>query len=105
MNTEFSKLPKNLKIWVIVGFVFSLLYLVLAIYEFTAKPEVYEFVGTAGVVNCLLFGVGCLLVIMKKFSGARVCWLIGGIIGLPFGLVMIIGSGQVKKAAVSQTST
>jgi len=91
MESGFSNLPQTVKIWVIVGFAFSLFYFILS-------SEVSSGILTFSVVTCgLLFGVGSLLIIINNFSAGRICWLIGGILGLPLGLVMVVGANVCNK--------
>jgi len=61
------------------------------------EPAAYKLIGILVLVTGVLFALGSLLALEEQYSGARVLWLIGGILGFPLGSVMIFGAGQLKK--------
>jgi hypothetical protein len=90
--------------WVIVGFVFAGIYLLVGILQFARQPDLYKIVGPLALVIGVLLALGSLLALQQQYSSARVLWLIGGILGLPLGLVMIIGAGQLKKLSLAPSA-
>jgi hypothetical protein len=98
MNGNSAEMPKAVKIWAVVGFVFAAFYLALAIYAFTSHPENYELLGALGLIICVLLGMGSVLALMRKYSAARILMIIEGIPGFPLGLVMVAGGNSIKKA-------
>ena len=98
MNGNSAEMPKAVKIWAVVGFVFAALYLAIAIFAFTSHPENYEVIGALGLTICVLQGMGSILALMRKYSAARILMIIGGILGFPLGLVMVAGGNCIKKA-------
>ena len=54
MNGNAAEMPKAVKIWAVVGFVFAALYLAIAVYAFTNHPENYELLGSLGLIICVL---------------------------------------------------
>jgi len=96
-----TPLPKSVRTWAIVGFVFAGIYLLVGILQFFREPAAYKLIGILVLVLCVLFALGSLLALEQQYSSARVLWLIGGILGLPLGLVMIIGAGQLKKISLT----
>jgi hypothetical protein len=81
----------------VAGFVMCAVYLLLGV--FLLQPE-----NDNAIVACVVLGVaalffvGGILAINQNTSGARVCWLIGGFVGLPLGLVMVAFANLMKAA-------
>ena len=113
MNTKPPDLARSIKTWIFVGCAFSLFYLAFAVYEFGKdaplghghvyadvldRPVMGQVYGLAGLLTSALIGTGSLLAHRHQYSHARVCWLIGGILGLPLGIVMLIAARKIKKA-------
>jgi hypothetical protein len=98
MNGNSAEMPKAVKIWAVVGFVFAALYLAIAIFAFTSHPENYEVIGALGLTICVLQGMGGVLALTRNYSAARALMIIGGILGFPLGMVMVAGGNSIKKA-------
>jgi len=96
-----TPLPKSVRTWAIVGFVFAGIYLLVGILFLLRQPTADKFIGIVALVIGVLFALGSLLALEQQYSGARVLWTIGGILGLPLGLVMISGAGQLKKLSLA----
>jgi hypothetical protein len=92
-----TPLPKSVKTWAVVGFVFAGIYLLAAFVNFSIGAKAYQWIGFLALGVALLFGVGSLLALNQQYSWARVLLLIGGVIGLPLGLVMIAAANHMKK--------
>jgi len=105
MNGNSAEMPKAVKIWAVVGFVFAALYLAIAIFAFTSHPENYEVIGALGVIICVLQGIGGVLALTRNYSAARVLMIIGGILGFPLGMVMVAGGNSIKKATTPPPPT
>ncbi len=87
------------KSFIIVGFIFTAIYLFVGIYEFSIEAA---FLGAWCVIISVLFFIGTILVMQDQYSVARVLWLIGGIMGIPLGIVMIVQSNRLKQRGVQQ---
>lgn len=105
MNGNSAEMPKAVKIWAVVGFVFAALYLAIAIFAFTSHPNNYELLGPLVVIIGVLVGMGSVLTLRRNYSAARILMLIGGILALPLGLVMIAGGNSIKKATTPPPPT
>jgi hypothetical protein len=101
MNGNSAEMPKAVKIWAVVGFVFAALYLALAIFAITSHPENYEVIAALGLTICVLQGMGGVLALTRNYSAARILMIIGGILGFPLGMVMVAGGNSIKKATTS----
>ena len=99
-----TPLPNSVGTWAcaIVGFVLAGLYLVAAIYLLSSHPVLDKLIGIFVLVLCVLFALGSLLALQQQYSSARVLWLIGGILGLPLGLVMIIAASHMNKMSLTR---
>lgn len=90
MNTP----QQTIKTWIIVGLVFAGLYSALsAVSAFPVLATV------AFAVIALLFWTGTFLGDAGFHRTAWITYLIGGILALPPGIVMIIASGKIRRAA------
>lgn len=91
---------QTIKNWIVVGFVFTGIYALFALYFFSKarRTEDYLFAWAVLIIT-LLFLIGVLSARSGNYSATRVCWLIGGILGIPLGLVMVVGSSKIKKAS------
>jgi len=92
-----TPLPKSVKSWAVVGFVFAGIYLLAAFVNFSMGAKAYQWIGFLALGVALLLGVGSLLALNQQYSWARVLLLIGGVIGLPLGFVMIAAANHMKK--------
>jgi len=84
--------------WTIAGWVFAALYAVIGIFQFGKGDTISTAVGVSAVLTAALFAIGAMLAGKANYGGAKVCWIIGGILGLPLGLVMLIGGIKIGKA-------
>ena len=88
---------KAIKRATVAGFVMCAVYLLLGV--FLVQPE-----NDTAIVGYVAFGiaalwfVGSILAVNQNTSGARVCWLIGGFVGIPLGLVMVAFANLMKGA-------
>jgi hypothetical protein len=105
MNGNAAEMPKAVKTWAIVGFVFAALYLAIAIYAFTNHPKNHEVIGPLGLIICMLLGIGSVLALKRKYGASSILMVIGGIFGLPLGFVMIIGGSHIWKATIPPPPT
>jgi len=80
-----------------MGFIWSIIYLTVGLIELQQGDGLSTIIGWSCLADCLLFSGGGLLAWTGRFSGARACWIIGGISALPLGAVMLFGAGQLKK--------
>lgn len=86
---------KTIRKSAITGFVFALLYGMTTLFLFSVQPA-YGFVTA---VITALFLTGSVLALTGHYSGARACYLIGGILGFPFGVFMIGAALNIRDAA------
>lgn len=109
-SIDTSDLDKKARVWAIFGFVFAIVYFIIGIdtkleglkipvfhsvFPFAYKDITwiwifYIFIG-------LMFAIGGVSIILKEYSKARVLYFIGGIVGLPLGIVMMFAAGMLKK--------
>jgi hypothetical protein len=90
---------KDVKPWIITGYVFTAVYVLLGLAFFSAQEWI---VGPLVLIAGVLFGAGSLLASKGNFSAARVLMMIGGVLALPLGLVMIMAGSRFGAAAPSQ---
>lgn len=85
--------------WAYVGFGLAALYLIVAVYELTG-PSV--FLGLWCIVVAVFSGLGGIQLRKENYDSTCLSWRIAGIMGLPLGLVLLIGCGfitvTIKKA-------
>jgi len=89
-----SESEKKIRTWTIVGFVFSAIYFFVAILQFAIRST---FIGIACLVIGALFALGSIFALKREYFLTRRLYLIGGILGLPLGLVMIMASSIIKR--------
>ena len=89
-----SESEKKIRTWTIVGFVFSAIYFFVAILQFAMRST---FIGIACSVIGALFALGSIFALKREYFLTRRLYLIGGILGLPLGLVMIMASSIIKQ--------
>jgi hypothetical protein len=100
-NPTVTASPKSARTWVIVGFVFAGFYLLVGIFFLLRGPATDKYIGIVALVIGVLFAFGSLLALEQQYAAARVLWLIGGILGLPLGLVMVGGAGRLKEVSLA----
>lgn len=81
----------------VVGLVFTAVYLYIGIQQLTSHAPLSSAIGVACLLDATLFAVGSACALKTAYSAARVCYLIGGIMGLPLGLVMIFQGIRIKR--------
>ncbi len=86
--------------FIIVGFIFTAIYLIAGIYELSIEAA---FIGVWCIIITVLFFIGTILVMQNQYSVARILWLIGGIMGIPLGIVMIVQSNRLKQMGIQQS--
>lgn len=92
-----TPLPKSVKTWAVVGFVFAGIYLLAAFVSFSMGAKAYQWIGFLVLIIGLLLGTGSVLALKQQYSLASLLLLIGGVMGLPLGIVMIAAAGQIRK--------
>jgi hypothetical protein len=88
----------HIKTWVIVGFGFAGLYTLLAVLGFADAIRISPAVNWSVSITALLFWIGILFAVIRQYSVARVFFLIGGILGLPLSVPMIIAGKRLELA-------
>lgn len=88
----------TIRSWVIVGLAFSVLYTLLAVWGFIGGIFKYPAVSWSTLIIGILFWAGTFLAVKRQYSTARVFFLIGGILGLPLSVVMIIAGKRIELA-------
>lgn len=88
----------TIRSWVIVGFGFAGLYTLLAVLGFADAIRISPAVNWSVSIAALLFWIGILFAVIGQYSVARVFLLIGGILGLPLSVVMIIAGKRIELA-------
>ena len=92
---------ESVKGWVITGWVFTALYAVIGFWQLSLGEGLSTLVGISALVTAALFGSGAMMAGKGNYGGAKVCWIIGGILGLPLGLVMLIAGIKAGKAGAT----
>jgi len=97
---------RTARIWGIVGLGFAGLYLLLANFvssdDTYRSPDVEDQLHVALIVILVIVGVffvGGILALIGRYRGARVCFIVGGILGMPLGLIMVFAGVKAMKAA------
>lgn len=88
----------TIKAWAIVGFVFAAIYTVLAVWGFAGDLFTNVALSWSVLITGILFWGGSVFALQKQYSTARICFLIGGILGLPLAVPMIIGGKRIQLA-------
>ncbi|MDI1337931.1 MAG: hypothetical protein PSU94_17255 [Lacunisphaera sp.] len=94
MNTE-----NKPKAWIITGWVFSALYVIIGFSQLGGSGPLHTPVGISALICAALFGIGAYYLGQNNAKSAKICWIVGGILGLPLGLVMLIGGLKLGKTA------
>ena len=81
----------GIKGFIIIGFIMTATYLIAGIHELRIGAT---FLGVWCIIITVLFFIGTILVMQNQYSVARILWLIGGIMGIPLGIVMIAQSNS-----------
>ncbi|HXE74906.1 MAG TPA: YIP1 family protein [Candidatus Xenobia bacterium] len=100
MNHEQPAVPGRVKTWAYVAAGFAVFYLLVAIQQFWSRPFLYRVVGPFCLLICVLLALGCFLALNGQYKRARIALMIGGILGLPLGIVMLIAASKIGKAAL-----
>ena len=93
----------TIKAWVIVGLAFSVVYTLLAAWGFVDDIFKSSAVHWSVSITGILLWIGTLLAVTGQYSAARVFFLIGGILGLPLSVPMIIGGKRIQLAGQAIT--
>ena len=88
----------TIRAWIIVGFAFAALYTLLAVGGFLGYVFDNPAFSWSTLITGMLFWTGIVLTVTKQYPTARVFFLIGGILGLPLSVPMIIGGKRIQLA-------
>lgn len=89
---------QTIKTWTVVGWIFAAIYFMLSLWYHSQTTPISGGMCVGMLIIAVLFVIGSLLARSRIFGGAFGCYLAGGILGFPLGLVMIIAAVKVRKA-------
>lgn len=93
-----ARTKSRIKTWVIVGIAFATVYTLLAVAGFVDVISISLAVNWSVSITALLFWIGILFAVTGQYSAARIFFLIGGILGLPLSVPMIIAGKRLELA-------
>ena len=98
MNKNYDESQKKFTKWIITGFIYSIILLLVIANTAYTKPNYYVILLASYWATFFLVFVGSVLLILKKHKVTMILWMIGGILSLPLGVLIIVGSNKIRKS-------
>jgi hypothetical protein len=87
--------PQDIKGWVTTVWAFVAIYVLIGAAQFAVQRGVF---GTIIFIIAVLFAAGGYLATQGNYSAAKILLIVGGILGIPLGIVMIIAGVKIGQA-------